>query len=323
MSVITTGNETSYNCILCNSNEFEKLAQEGEYEYIECKKCGLMSVNPLPTNEELSKFYDKYHSIPEYINAPDKLSIKFSIYEKEFNVFLKYLSFLTTPEIIGSKAAILDVGCGLGDFLLVAKRKGIKSMGIEVAKDAANYVSKKLGVDTFIGTLKEANLPSDYFDGVNLSHMLEHCLNPVQTLNEVNRILKQKGVIRIELPNPNSFINILTNMYHRVTGRYKRDKYSCALFPPEHIYVFPYKTLILLMRKTHFKILKINCAQNKFSFLFMVLEMFIKRDRGFACFLVTNMNNVLKDIFLTVIDFLGDKLFKKGDVLYIYARKVE
>ena len=49
---------------------------------------------------------------------------------------------------------------------------------------------------------KELPYENDYFDTVYMGQILEHIKNPGSVLNEVKRILKQDGVLIIDVPNP-------------------------------------------------------------------------------------------------------------------------
>jgi ubiquinone/menaquinone biosynthesis C-methylase UbiE len=63
-------------------------------------------------------------------------------------------------------------------------------------------------------------------DFVNMSHVLEHTLDPVQALRELRRVLKPGGVTQITVPNTNSW-----------SARRYGDAWR-ALEVPRHLYHF-------------------------------------------------------------------------------------
>ncbi|MFA5033311.1 MAG: class I SAM-dependent methyltransferase [bacterium] len=212
------------NSILCDSQKFEKLAKTKTYEYIKCIKCGLIFTNPLPIMEEdeMNKFYEKsFYSTCKDMNKFNKhnFNLLYPVYEKQFNIFNRYLK--------GNN--ILDFGCGVGYFLFARGKKGFNCLGIEISKEAAKYTQNQLGVKVLTSEKEAEALPSDYFDGVRIAHVLEHLSNPVATLNKINRILKRNGILEIRIPNPYCLLTHLTNLYHRITGNYKTNKYSCTV----------------------------------------------------------------------------------------------
>jgi SAM-dependent methyltransferase len=290
-------------CILCNSNKLKRLARIDEYVCVRCEKCNLIFFNPLPvkTTGELNDFYEKlYYPTCKYMDSFDKQNFKryYPSYEKQFKAFYKYLS----------KGRILEIGCGVGYFLLSAKRKGFKCFGVEISKEAAKYTQEQLGIDAFAGTLENAKLPSNYFDGARLSHVLEHCEDPVMTINEVNRVLKPNGILEVGVPNPDCFLNRVVNIYYWFVGKYKKGKYFCSLGGPGHLYAFKYKTIIFLLRKAGFKILKISCIG--------------RGNRTYLPFLIGgNLGKSPKGIFLAVVDLMGN-ILENGSNFCIFVQKV-
>ncbi|MDD5530257.1 MAG: class I SAM-dependent methyltransferase [bacterium] len=243
----------------------------------------------------MNKFYEKsFYSTCKDMNKFNKhnFNLLYPAYEKQFNVFNKYLK--------GNN--ILDIGCGVGYFLFAAKIKGFNCLGIEISKEAAKYTQNQLGVKVLTGEIESAILPSDYFDGVRIAHVLEHLSNPVATLNKINRVLKKNGILEISIPNPYCLLTHLTNLYHKVRGNYKRTKYSCSLSYPSHIYAFPYKTIILLMKKTRFRILRIDSVGIEKIAINLSLKSF---------------NGKIS----TIVELLGN-IFSSNSVCRIYAKKI-
>jgi len=100
-----------------------------------------------------------------------------------------------------SERRLLDVGCGYGIFLNLAKDQGWKVYGIELSEDACQFARKNFGLNVFCGDLKEASFPKDHFDVVTLWNVLDHTTNPLEQLLEIKRILKDNGLLFIRLPN--------------------------------------------------------------------------------------------------------------------------
>jgi SAM-dependent methyltransferase len=95
---------------------------------------------------------------------------------------------------------ILDAGCGRGEFLkLNPYNKEV--FGIDQDKKLIKDL-KKQGFDVKISDLnKKLPFKNDFFDGISCFHVLEHFHNPSNLLTEFKRILKDKGILVIVVPN--------------------------------------------------------------------------------------------------------------------------
>jgi SAM-dependent methyltransferase len=110
---------------------------------------------------------------------------------------------LSPGEVIQSKPSptLCDVGCGSGHTMSAFKQAGYDAVGIE-PDPAARALASRVG-DVFGGTaeaLPEAMAERE-FDTVLLSHVLEHCIDPLAALRNVKSMLAPRGTAIIEVPN--------------------------------------------------------------------------------------------------------------------------
>jgi 2-polyprenyl-3-methyl-5-hydroxy-6-metoxy-1,4-benzoquinol methylase len=101
-----------------------------------------------------------------------------------------------------TRGRLLDVGSGSGAFLLRMKEEGWDVTGVDPDPHAIASAARQGAIDVRCGTLAEVKFPSDTFDAVTASHVIEHVADPVEVLNECRRILKPGG--RLVLVTPNS-----------------------------------------------------------------------------------------------------------------------
>ncbi|KIE59477.1 hypothetical protein A946_02065 [Methylacidiphilum kamchatkense Kam1] len=93
---------------------------------------------------------------------------------------LRYLFLQDQPP-----SSLLEVGCGKGRFLHRMHKKGWSVSGIEIDRQALEYIKKKYQLKKIFQSLKEAHFPNESFDWIVLSHVIEHLLDPITELKEV------------------------------------------------------------------------------------------------------------------------------------------
>jgi SAM-dependent methyltransferase len=95
---------------------------------------------------------------------------------------------------------VLDVGCGIGDFLKSCPR----AIGTDINPLTVQWC-RGHGLNV---TLMEADrLPFDdaSFDGVVLDNVLEHLSEPKPLLTEIRRVLRPGGVCVVGVPGPRGY----------------------------------------------------------------------------------------------------------------------
>ena len=97
---------------------------------------------------------------------------------------------------------VLDIGSGGGRLLEDFGGRGVWAIGVE-PDPAARAISAARGVTELEGTAEE--LPGSIADGsvrlANLTHVLEHCIEPATALRGIHDKLCPGGVLVVEVPN--------------------------------------------------------------------------------------------------------------------------
>jgi len=137
---------------------------------------------------------------------------------------------------------ILDIGCATGSLLEDLNKRGWSVTGVEISP-CAEYAREKRKLNVKSDTLEECNFSDSSFDVVHASHLIEHLNDPKIFLQEVYRVLKEKGHLFITTPNINGF-----------QARLFRGQWRSAIF--DHLYLFSDRTLIKLLKTAGFKIVK-------------------------------------------------------------------
>lgn len=123
---------------------------------------------------------------------PQELKIKKTIFE-----FLK--------EYLGPGKNFLDIGCGYGTLLdIVKKETGAAVYGVELGDLDVAAAKELFNLDVFHGSLEEfAGKAENWgkFDVVASHHVVEHLPRPLESLEQMKKLLKTNGILYIGVPN--------------------------------------------------------------------------------------------------------------------------
>lgn len=257
-------------CNICQSSHCKYLFSDQDrmfpkikdsYSLYQCKSCGLIFIYPKPLIKQLNRHYPPYYSvysdsgevknirkiysllevIHHYINLEPNIPLLF----KFFIVSLFPLRpFFRTTKFV-KKGNFLDVGCGVGYFLLIMKLMGMETFGVEPG-DFNKNLSQEYGLNIYHGDLFEARYKNEFFDVITLNHVLEHVYEPLDLMNELNRILKSEGHLIIGIP-------VHDSIAFKIFG-----KYWAQLDIPRHLNTFSINSLKKIANKTGFRIEKIR-----------------------------------------------------------------
>ena len=193
-------------CPWCNSEQQHPyltvkdhfLSQE-VFEVLECEQCGLLFTHPRPDPDRIGAYYesDAYLSHQE-----NKTGLVPTLYEKVKAVNLRRKRKLALDVV--KHGRLLDIGCGVGDFLRVVKDQGWDVVGIEPSDQAKSIAAKRLGF-TPLDPSDACNLPEHTFDVITLWHVFEHVDDLHAQMAVFERLLKPGGLLLLALPNYQSF----------------------------------------------------------------------------------------------------------------------
>jgi len=155
----------------------------------------------------------------QVINFPGTADseINYYVFEEKFrgsreNILKHFASFV---DYFANCTNVLDIGCGRGEFLELARDRGITARGIDVNEDMINFCKSK-GLDVELKDAIEAlcEIEDKSLDGIFISQVVEH-LSPdylTNLLNLCNKKMKYGFYIIIETVNPLSLFS-LANFY--------------------------------------------------------------------------------------------------------------
>ncbi|HEX9771650.1 MAG TPA: class I SAM-dependent methyltransferase [Kiloniellales bacterium] len=240
-------------CNLCSSSEARARPEKTRFLNIEppfgiaeCLSCGFLFQSPRPTLVELKKMYATHPYYSEKNASRGERRTGF--YEARMR---RLESF--KPK----RGDVLSIGCLEGGyFLKVARSFGWQVEGVEFSEILREHARSALDIDVKLAEGWDlASFAGNLYD-VIYSHSLEHVLDARRTLQQCRGLLKQDGLLVLEVPN--QFYSLKDKLKagflaltgHRTSGLFYQE--TKAEF---HTYFFNPRTLRRILTSEGFELL--------------------------------------------------------------------
>jgi 2-polyprenyl-3-methyl-5-hydroxy-6-metoxy-1,4-benzoquinol methylase len=243
-------------CIVCNSRQKRYLFDgkdrmfglSGIFREYQCLHCGLINIEPKPTNKQLKKYYPSTNYYSYNIARTQSFfgTLRSYLIAHLYNpTVLSYFLgiFLKVPALPSQATGkILDLGCGAGDTLMLLKEVGWDVYGMDIDANAIKVAHARGLKNVSLGAYEDMKkYRNNYFDVIRLYHVIEHLNDPADFFALAYTKLKPGGELILGTPNGASLIARLAKQYW-----YNLDA-------PRHLFIFSPKTLTTLARKAKFK----------------------------------------------------------------------
>lgn len=227
-----------------------------DYKVVKCDRCKLYYVNPTIdfTTEEWQSIYDT-----GYFYKRSKWYIKKRL--KDNRVRLGKMNQLSANRI----SKFLDIGCGEGYTLIEALSRGWITYGLDIVDHRVSQ-AKNSKIKFITSELLNSNFEDNFFDAIYLDSVLEHLIDPTSYLMEINRILKNGGILYIGVPNEDSLFNLLRKFYFFVTKKKITEKIT-PFKEPYHVIGFNQESFKDLLLRNEFQIHEIRNFACRVEFL--------------------------------------------------------
>jgi 2-polyprenyl-3-methyl-5-hydroxy-6-metoxy-1,4-benzoquinol methylase len=202
---------------------------------VRCDSCGLMLANPRDDAATLADVY-RAHADPAYDRELDSRQ----------RAARDYLAVVRRYG--AAKGRMLDIGCGTGAFVCLAREHGWAAQGIDASEWMIERARRRCPTGTFHGgDPLAATFDPGRLEAVTLWNILEHLSAPAAILRRARRWLVPEGRLFIRVPNGASLVA-------RLTGR------RWVLLVREHLWYFSPETMTRLVRAEGFEVVGVRSA---------------------------------------------------------------
>lgn len=213
-------------CLLCGAEVRRLHLELGEWKVVACE-CGVHTLVPGPDEVRMEEFddgsgYAHYEGLRAAIEAQHRRT-------------------LAGLERVVRPGRLLDVGCGTGWFMAIARDRGWETTGVDLSPWSVER-TRALGLDAREGLLQDQGFSEGSFDAISLLQVVEHIPDPRDLLAECRRLLRPGGALLVATPNPQSLL-----------ARAKGAAWNYWI-PPMHCVWYPPKALARLLEQNGFTV---------------------------------------------------------------------
>ncbi|EHL19932.1 hypothetical protein HMPREF9628_01105 [Peptoanaerobacter stomatis] len=165
-----------------------------EYNVVVCDKCGFVFADTIASLEDYDRYYVSFNNyVPDNKNSEDM------VHNITFNYFYKILK-----KYDNSKKNYIDLGAGDGSFAIRINDSNIGFKSISGLDPSYNCKKRliKHNIGYINGSIYNLGNIERKFEVISVFSVLEHLLNPLEAIREIDKILNQdRGQIMINVPD--------------------------------------------------------------------------------------------------------------------------
>lgn len=291
--------------VVATGRDFEFETSEKNYQFVSCKECGLLRLNPRPNITDLNNIYPKeyncYHIETFYHPL---LNIIRLFFQKRIVSDIK--------KLCNKQALILDVGCGSGELLLLLRKYGSKNWNLagNDITDASKGSLIKHNIDFIKGRFEDLNFHRGDWDVIILQGVIEHLDDPDKVIKGAYRMLKKGGYLMLITPSSESW-----------DARLFKSKYWAQWHFPRHWVIYNPTLIKMQLIKNGFSQININPLLSPWSWIQSLHNYFVNKNKKGIMTKIINMNNALLILLFSLVNLIQILLTNNSANMKIIAKK--
>jgi 2-polyprenyl-3-methyl-5-hydroxy-6-metoxy-1,4-benzoquinol methylase len=235
-------------CVLCGEKKANLVGKINyfnlqEYNMLQCSTCGLVNADPLPDIETIKNGYSMLYSYEKSLETRKSILRGFGRSFRRGKVFARnYLKKLNVKDDIN----ILEIGAGNGYFSVGIKQHypNAKITYIEFLKDLVKFYDEHHKEESICGEFSSEIFKNRKFDIIIFRQLIEHLVDPLSFLKEVNKVLSKNGIVFLTLSSGRTD-------FWLINQKFIKTNKSTNLIVNHFNYFLP-ETLDFLLKKAKF-----------------------------------------------------------------------
>jgi SAM-dependent methyltransferase len=232
-------------CNLCGSRQSRLIGRKKgvltayDFGIVICAQCGFVFVNPGLEDTSLIALYDQdyyrgegFDCCASYLSQTDEVQ-EHPCYRSD-HIASRLAALLRRVGVSGKD--LLDVGCGLGNFVKEFNQLGFHACGIETSSFAVQKCRDQ-GLDVIEGQISADGFGGRKFDVITLFEVIEHLSDPMSVIKQAALLLKPGGVIHVQTGNVDHAFSYLRRIDRAVRCLGSREAHAenrSRMFDPIH-----------------------------------------------------------------------------------------
>jgi len=236
------------NCRICGSNSLSLTYYPDIHfnnktlRYYKCNNCKTYNVFPSPDESDFKLMYGETdHTYLKQIK--DKIQYNFKFPYGSHQGY--QINFLKKLKHKLKNKSLLDYACGSGFYMKYAESLGAKAVGIEFDEYFVKILKEKTDLNIYSFEQFKKEYTNIKFDFIHLGHVLEHLVNPYDTIKQLIEFANENSIFLIDGPLERNFC--FSRLYINLGSCIKGKKYN--EFPPQHLTLTTAKSQLLFFNK--------------------------------------------------------------------------
>lgn len=225
-------------CPCCGADDAAEWARENGFTAVKCRPCGMVYVNPRPTDEEITQG----NIVGEHRTEHGTMQVVYR-HSRAKIAHYKDLAAALMPDVLKQELSWLDVGAGFGELLEALREltpAGSKLDGLEPMQPKVKSAQAR-GLNVRSADLTD--LPSEHYDVVSLINVFSHVPDFDGFLSLIRNALKKNGSLMLVTGNGGDLAT--------------RAQYPDLLYLPDHLMFGGVEHIGRILRRNGFEVVKI------------------------------------------------------------------
>lgn len=210
-------------CPICKGDKSDIAMVMHGFQYRHCLNCTHVYHPETIPDERLEQFYtDTGVDLPYSATYSDDIDAQKVREQSAATPKVDYIANFMKEDLKRGKKSWLDIACGNGDVLGVAKSRGFEVFGIELSPALAELARNTYGIQVYEGNLLKYNGEDKRgeYDVVTFIGILDALPDPQGYLKVAREMTRVGGLLAINVPHFNSLSAAIQKSYPDLSIRF-------------------------------------------------------------------------------------------------------